>query len=68
MYYNPGGTIQKIIQTKQGVLPAASETAKKTKKKNNSKYNNNYHKYQFLNNDQNFFILRCAFELPVFFK
>ena len=32
MYYNPGGTIQKIIQTKQGVLPVASETAKKTKK------------------------------------
>jgi hypothetical protein len=37
MSYNPDGTIQKIIQTKEGVLPVAGETAKKTKKKNNIK-------------------------------
>ncbi len=37
MYYNPGGTIQKIIQTKEGVLPVASQAAKETKKKNNTK-------------------------------
>jgi hypothetical protein len=37
MYYNPDGTIQRNIQTKKGVLPVASQAAKKTKKKNHAK-------------------------------
>ena len=37
MYYNPDGTIQKIIQTKEGVLPVVSEPAKKAKKKSGTK-------------------------------
>ena len=37
MYYNPYGIIQKIKQTKEGVLPVVSDHATKAKKKSGTK-------------------------------